>query len=227
LPNFDGNGACHVRAGDIECGNGGTFLETPEHAMSAGEPDLRADQRFSRWYFVLGACAMIGAGLVCWNVAEVLLAPSTEEAMARSLAELDLPELKTAYSLHPDTCSITKTTWQWSVQCTGVPNHYYQDITVCDPGPPKTCGAMPSDYVDCRTYFWDIDLNGKPSDPIGQRRGLYGSMWDDCKPRGTLASDREEMARRGMALNHVEMLDLAGAYTGKPRLPQRSRRRFP
>ena len=174
-------------------------------------------QRRAEWYVVLGVCAMIGVGASCWKVSKVFRAPSTEEAIIRSLAELRIRELTTAYTLHPETCSIRKTMWHSDVGCEGVPTHFYQDITLCDPGPPKTCGAMPPDYTYCRTFFWEIDLDGMPSDQIGLGSRRYASLEENCKARGTFASDREEMARRGITPERVEMLDYAGRYTGKPR----------
>ena len=185
--------------------------------MPEAKSGPRIGQRRAEWYVVLGVCAMIGAGAICWNISKIFRAPSTEEAMTRSLAELRIPELTIAYSLHPDTCSIKKTMWRWDVDCEGVPTHFYQDITLCDPGPPKTCGAMPPHYTNCRTYFWQIDLAGMPSDPIGLGSRRYASLEEKCKAKGTFSSDREEMARRGITPERVEMLDYAGWYTGKTR----------
>jgi hypothetical protein len=105
------------------------------------------------------------------------------------------------------------------VECEGVPIHFYQDLTLCDPGPPKSCGPVPTDYKNCRSFYWDIDLDGKPSNPIGDR-GRYASIEEDCRPKGTLASDRAEMAKRGIAPNPENILDYAGFYTGKPRAIQ-------
>ena len=184
--------------------------------MPTTERDAYTDRRYAEWYVVLGICAMIGAAVVCWKIGKVAFAPSTEEAMTRSLAELRIPELTTTYTLHPDTCSITKTMWRWSVECVGVPIYFYQELTLCDPGPTRTCGAVPSDYKNCRTFFWDIDLDGRPSNPIGDR-GRHASVEEDCNPKGTLVSDRQEMARRGIKSNSVEILDYEGSYTGKPR----------
>jgi hypothetical protein len=184
--------------------------------MPTIERETYRDRRYAEWYVVLGFCAMIGAAVACWKIGKVAFAPSTEEAMTRSLAELRVPELTTAYTLHPDTCSIRKAMWSWSVECVGVPIYFYQDLTLCDPGPPRTCGVVPSEYKNCRTFFWDIDLDGRPSNPIGDR-GRYASVEESCNPKGTLVSDREEMARRGITPNRVEILDYAGSYTGSPR----------
>ena len=186
--------------------------------MSESEFEQSRGRRHGEWYVVLGACLMIAAGAACWKVARVVFAPSTAEAMTRSLAELRIPELTIAYTLHPETCAITKRIWKRSVECAGVPAHFYQDTTLCDPGPPKTCGSMPSDYKRCVTYIWDIDLDGKPSDPIGKGGRRYASIGDGCIPRSALSSDREEMVRRGITPRRVEiMMDQAGFYPGKRR----------
>jgi hypothetical protein len=166
----------------------------------------------------VGVTALIGAGaFVIWTAFRVIDAPSTEEAMRRSLAALGRPELEIAFALHPDACSITKASiWKWSVACDGVPMHFYEDITVCDPGPPKICGTAPSSYEDCVSFYWDVDLDGNPSDPIGIRR-KYESIGSECRLKGTIASDRMEMAHRGILPIPVEILDYAGFLTGKPR----------
>jgi hypothetical protein len=187
-----------------------------EEAMPTIERDAYRDRRYAEWYLVLGVVLLIAAGAAGWKVSKLWTAPSTEEAMRRSFAQLRRPEVAIAYALHPDMCTITTTMWKWSVMCEGVPTHFYQDLTVCDPGPPKTCGPVPSDYEDCRSFYWDIDLDGKPSDPIGDRQH-YASMADRCRLKGTLTSDREEMAKRGFTPERVEILDYAGRYTGRPR----------
>jgi hypothetical protein len=185
--------------------------------MSESEPDQSRGRQHGEWYVVLGVCMMIAAAAACWKIAKVIFAPSTAEAMTRSLAELRIPELTIAYTLHPDACTITRMMWRWSVECAGVPTHFYQDAALCDPGPPKTCGAMPSDYKSCITYIWDIDLDAKPSDPIGKGGRRYASIGEGCNPKGALSSDREEMVRRGITPRRVEIVDRTGSYPGKPR----------
>lgn len=180
------------------------------------DKDPASGRRRADWQIVGVIVGLIGVGAAGWSVARIITRPSTEEAMRLSLAEMRMPELSTAYTLHPDACSITKNLWKWTVGCEGVPIHFYQDLTLCDPGPPKSCGAVPADYKNCRSYYWDIDLDGKPSNPIGDR-GRYASIEETCRPKGAIASEREEMARRGIAPNPVEILDYAGWYTGKPR----------
>src|ERR1700737_1109061 len=100
----------------------------------------------------IGITALIGAAaFVIWTAFRVINAPSTEEAMRRSLAALEKPELEIAFALHPDACSITKVSiWKWSAACEGVPMHFYEKITVCDPGPPKICMAAHYLSEHCR-----------------------------------------------------------------------------
>jgi hypothetical protein len=140
------------------------------------------------------------------------------ELLQRSLAKLAAPELKIAYALHPGICTIG---WpkdqKWTIECKGVPIHFYRQISLCDPGPPKACGPMPSTYTDCRSFSWSVDASGEPEDLFGDRHHPFSSIQDDCRPKGTLASDRTEMNRRGIALLPEEILDYAGQYTGKPR----------
>jgi len=168
--------------------------------------DTESDRRRAEWYVVVITVALIGVGATGWKI---ITRPSTEEAMRLSLAEMHVPELGTAYALHPDTCGITKTLWKWTVACEGVPIHFYQDQTLCDPGPPKSCNPVPSGDKNCRSFYWDINLDGKPSNPIGDK-GRYASIEEDCRPKGTPASEREEMLRRGIAPNAVEILDYGG-----------------
>src|SRR4051794_11157797 len=94
----------------------------------------------------VGVSAFIAvAAFVTWTAFRVVNAPSTDEVMRRSLSTMAIPELQMAFALHPDACSITKVSiWKWSVECDGVPMHFYEDATVCDPGPPKICGAASS-----------------------------------------------------------------------------------
>jgi hypothetical protein len=156
------------------------------------------------------------AAFVIWTTFRVINAPSTEEAMRRSLSTVGIPELEIAFTLHPDACSITKTSfWRWSVECVGVPMHFYEDTTVCDPGPPKTCGAAPASYENCRSFYWDVDLDGNTSDPLGIRP-KYGSISEGCRPKASIASERLEMARRGIVPIPVRILDHSGAFTGRP-----------
>ncbi|PPQ15955.1 hypothetical protein CV770_28765 [Bradyrhizobium sp. AC87j1] len=124
--------------------------------------------------------------------------------MRLSLAEINVPELSTAYTLHPDSCAITKTIWKWSVACEDVPIYFYRDSRQCDPGPPRTCRTVPSDHQVCVSYYWEIDLSGTPSNPIGDK-GRYASIGDRCRTTRSFASEREEMAKRAIAPNLVEV----------------------
>ncbi|WLB57902.1 hypothetical protein [Bradyrhizobium japonicum] len=130
-------------------------------------------------------------------------APSSQEAMRRSLAELRLPELTTAFALHPDTCSIERSFWKWHVRCEGVPISFYQDRMRCDPGPPRTCSVVEPENQICVSYYWDIDLNGMPSNSLGDH-GRHASVGDGCSPKGSRLAEREAMAKRGISPNRVE-----------------------
>jgi hypothetical protein len=155
---------------------------------------------------LLSITALVGLGAyVIWTAFRLVNAPSTEEAMHLSLKALEIPGLETAYTLHKDACSITKTSlWTWSVECEGVPMHFYQDVTYCESRLAKVCAAAPSSYTNCRSYYWFIDLDGKPSAPIGKKKG-YASIMSDCKPKDSFDSERAEMARRGIRPSPVEI----------------------
>lgn len=152
------------------------------------------------WSHVFGAIALVCIALV---ILSFVRAPSTEEAMRKSLNELGEPELATAVALHPDTCSIVRALWKWHVSCEGVPISFYRDRVHCELGPPRSCKMVPSDDQVCVSYYWDVDLNGMPSNPLGDH-GRRASVGDGCNPKGSRSADREEMARRGIAPNRVE-----------------------
>lgn len=105
---------------------------------------------------LLGAIAMMCIAFVALKFAR---APSTDEAMQGSLKEHGLPELTTAFTLHPDTCSIERSLWKWRVSCEGVPITFYRDRFQCDLGLPKNCTLEPWDERVCVSYYWDIDLD--------------------------------------------------------------------
>ena len=84
------------------------------------------------------------------------------------------------------------------------------------PGPPKQCEPAPAYYTDCRTFSWNIDASGNPSSAFDSVR-QFDSIAADCLPKDTLEADQAEMAKRGIALTPVEILDYAGSFTGKPR----------
>lgn len=161
-------------------------------------------RRYAEWHLLLGAIVLIAAAWACWQVAKLWTAPSADEAMRLSLAQLGRPELAIAYTLHPDACSITRTTWKWNVACEGVPIHFYQDRVICDPGSPRTCSPAPSDNENCRSFYWEVDLDGRPSNPIGDR-GRSASIMASCAPKGTQAADRAEMMKRGITPTRVEV----------------------
>jgi hypothetical protein len=164
----------------------------------------------------LGMAALVGVGAYAvWTAFRLVNAPSTEEAMQLSLNALGVPGLETAYALHHDACSITKVgIWTWSAKCEGVPMHFYQDVAYCESRSPRICAAAPPSYTDCRSYYWNIDLTGKPSAPIGDRKG-YASVMSDCRPKGTLDSERIEMAHQGIQPAPVEIGVPAGSIIDK------------
>jgi hypothetical protein len=165
-----------------------------------------------------GCCVLIAAtAFVAWTAFRVINAPSIEDVMRRSLSTVEIPELEIAFALHPSVCTITKVSiWTWSVACDGIPMHFYEDTIVCDPGPPKICGMVPPSYEDCRSFYWDVDLDGNTVDPLGITK-RYGSISEQCRPKATIASERMEMASRGIAPIPVQITDYAGTYTGHPR----------
>ena len=171
----------------------------------------------------LGMAALVGVGAYAvWTAFRMVSAPSTEEAMQLSLKALEVSGLETAYALHNDACSITKVSiWSWSAKCEGVPMHFYQDVTYCESHSPRICAAAPSTYSNCRSYYWNIDLAGKPSAPIGDRKG-YASIMSDCKPKGTFDSERMEMVRRGIRPSPVEIAVPPGSIPDTPGPVQRS-----
>ena len=159
----------------------------------------RNGDRIRRSY-LFGTIALLCVAFVIFSL---FRAPSTEEAMRTSLKELALPELSTAFALHPDTCSIERALWKWHVRCEGVPISFYRDQIQCDPGPPRTCSLAPSAEQVCVSYYWDIALSGAPSNPLGDH-GRYASVGDGCNPKSSRGAEREAMARLGIAPHRVE-----------------------
>lgn len=159
-------------------------------------------------YWAVPAIAAFCAFAV-WTTARALCAPSSEEAMQRSLAALKKPELVILYALHPDACSIVRSSiWGWSAACEGVPQHFYRETMDCETRPSETPLCRPAttaEAKDCRSFFWDIDLDGKPFDSITHRSSHYASLSEECKPKGTPTAEREEMNRRGIQPVKVEI----------------------
>jgi hypothetical protein len=163
----------------------------------------------------------IGVGLAClvgYFAYAVVTAPSDEEALKISISVLKRPELRIAFALHPEYCAIRREGPMagWSVSCEGIPLHFYQDLTLCDPGPPRQCGPMPASYVNCKTYEWLVDLKGNPTSPIESGR-QSSSISDNCRSRGNIADDRGRMREMGIAPITDTVDDYAGWYTGYPR----------
>ena len=177
---------------------------------------LRQQTRIRLQMKPLGITALVGVGAYAiWTAFKLVSAPTTEEAMHLSLKALEVPGLETAYALHADACSIAKVSiWTWSVECEGVPMHFYQDVTFCESRLPPICAAAPSSYTNCRSYYWYIDWDGKPSAPIGDRK-LYASIMSDCRPKGSFDSERMEMARRDLRPSPVEIGVPSGSITDK------------
>jgi len=159
---------------------------------------------------------MLVVGVVMGGCSEPIRAETPQQLLKHSLAALRVPELEIAYRRHPETCSIGRSSdQQWSVTCEGVPLHFYREISLCDPGPPKRCGPPPATYTDCRTFYWNVDGRGNPTGWFGGHR--FESIAADCTPKGTLASDRAYMTNNGITPVPEEILDYWGTYTGKPR----------
>ena len=153
------------------------------------------------------AVLIAAAAFVGWVAFRVIDAPSTDEVMRRSLSTVGIRQLEIAFALHPDACSIKKVSiWRWNVECDGVPMHFYEDTTVCDPGPPQTCSPASASYENCRSFYWDVDLFGNTSDPLGLKK-KYGSISEGCRAKASIAADRMEMARRGIAPVPVRIFD--------------------
>jgi hypothetical protein len=100
------------------------------------------------WTAMIIPGVVIGAGLAS------VRAQTPDELLQRSLAKLRAPELKIAYALHPEVCSIRKEDRRWIVSCEGVPIHFYRRYTLCDPGPPKECRPVPTTFTNCRSFYW-------------------------------------------------------------------------
>jgi len=156
---------------------------------------------------VLAGCTAFAT----WTTIGVLTAPTTEEALRLSLSALKRPELDVLFALHPDACSIVRVTmWKWTAACVGVPQHFYRDTIYCKTlhGSPEQCRpAAGSEDEDCRSFYWDVDLGGNPFDSITKRRRGYASIAEGCNPKGTRASEREEMDRRGIKPVQVKIDD--------------------
>lgn len=160
--------------------------------------------------------AMLGIVAVGVNPAPVC-AETPGGLLQSSLAKLRAPELKIAYALHPDICTIgwpkdQNWTIEWACRRTSIGRS------------PFAIRALPrrADRVHPRTptagaFFWSVDASGEPEDLFGDRHHPFNSIQDDCPPKGTLAADRAEMDKRGIAVLPEEILDYAGTYTGKPR----------
>lgn len=159
---------------------------------------------------VLAAFAGL-AGLMGYFIYEVATAPTDEEAMRMSIAAIDRPELRIAVTLHPDYCSTRRVSSYggWDVSCSGIPRHFYQDVTLCVPGPPEQCGPAPESYSNCTTYEWSIDLHGRPSNPIWSNRKVL-TLGDDCHPKATREEDRARMRELGITAVPIR------AYVGRP-----------
>jgi hypothetical protein len=166
---------------------------------------------------MVGIVIMVGIVAIGTNLAPVN-AETPDELLRRSLAKLGVSELKIAYSLHPEVCTIGSLKDQKRiVECEGVPLHFYRMATICNPDPPDTCAPATSTYTDCRSFFWFVDESGEPEDLFGNRKHPYNSLEGDCRLKGTLESDRAEMDKHGFALVPVKIYDFAGRYTPKPR----------
>jgi hypothetical protein len=151
------------------------------------------------------------AGVMEYFIYEVGTAPSDEEAMRMSIAAIDRPELSIAVTLHPDYCSVQRIRRYsgWDVYCSGIPVHFYKDVTFCTS--PEQCTPAPDSYFECVTYEWSIDLHGRPSNPIWSNRKVL-TVSDNCHPRATREEDRTRMQALGIAAIPIR-------YYGRPLTP--------
>ncbi len=164
--------------------------------------------------------ALIGVGLVTlfvgralWGIYKV---PNTQAALRVSLEAIRQPGLTVAVALHPDYCSVNGMAgFGWSVTCDGVPLHYYLDTTICLPTKPESCFPAPEGWTNCVSFWWDIDIFGRPSNPMGTG-GPVASISDPCRYKGSIEIDRAEMTRRGLTPSRTRILDFTGRWPRPP-----------
>jgi hypothetical protein len=148
---------------------------------------------------LLGIAALVGvAAYASWIMFWLVFGPSTEEAMQISLKLINVPGLATAYAIHPDACSIKRTgPTMRTVECEGLPMHHYQNVKYCEGREGQAPCAPATSLTDCRSYYWDIDLRGTPSAPIGDLR-THASIMSECHSKASFDADRAEMERRSI-----------------------------
>lgn len=107
---------------------------------------------------VVGALIVLTiTGRIIWGIATV---PTTADALRLSLELIRVTALSKAVEARPDACSIKGTPgFGWSVECLGIRN---------DTGP------------SCRSFWWNIDPWGVPSNPYGWG-GRYAAMSEECQ----------------------------------------------
>jgi hypothetical protein len=98
--------------------------------------------------------------------------------------------------------------------CIGVPMHHYSDVTICGPVAPETYATASPSWTDCTSFWWDIDMWGRSSNPNGGR-GKYASMEDSCREKATYYADREEMRRRGLSPSKIKVYDFDACCLGE------------
>jgi hypothetical protein len=146
--------------------------------------------------------ALVGlAAYGCYFAFALVTAPSSvEEALKVSVSKLKNQALQTAVTLHPDYCSVRVRgiLVGWEVNCKGIPVHFYEEVTLCQPGSsPARCGPAPPSYFNCRSYEWNIDLWGNPTNPLWSHRQFL-SIEDECRPKATIENDRAKMEEFGI-----------------------------
>jgi hypothetical protein len=125
--------------------------------------------------------------------------PTSDVALKKSLEAIHDQALTIAIALHPESCTMKGSPrFGWTVECLGVPKHHYSDVTFCSPGVREVCVPAPPTWTDCVSYWWDIDLWGRPSNPNGTG-GTVAELSDTCREKATISEDREEMRRRGLS----------------------------
>jgi hypothetical protein len=147
----------------------------------------------------------IAAVLLIRYALGVYFVPTSDVALKKSLAAIHDQALTIAIALHPDSCTMKGSPgFGWSVECLGVPKHHYSEVTFCSPGIREICVPAPPTWTDCVSYWWDIDVWGRPSNPNGTG-GTVAELSDTCQEKATISEDREEMRRRGLSPEKVNV----------------------
>jgi hypothetical protein len=164
----------------------------------------------SRTVLGVAACGLALLLFAAVVFAAAVSVPTDQVALRKSLDAIHRPALTVALALHPDYCSIKGApVLGWTVECLGVPMHHYTNTTLCRGIDSQRCAPAPEWWTDCVSFWWDIDMWGRPSNPDGTG-GTLASMGETCRAKATLAEDRERMRQRGLSAPTVKVFDLTG-----------------